>query len=109
MSAQPRHPQIQAPQHRVSERRRQRLGRSAQRQDHVLHPVREIGQLLEPESGRAPLQRVQPAGEIVEAGPLGRLLLQLHQVARDALVDLLRLVDEAGQELLEEWVHQRTS
>ena len=107
--AQPRHPRVERLEHRVGERRRQRLGRTAQRQDRVLHPVREIGQLVEAQRRRAAFQSVQAAGEIVEARALRRRVLQLDQIARDAFVDLLRLVDESGQQLLEKWIHHRFS
>ena len=107
--AEPRHPAVERLEDRVGQRSRQRLRRATQGKDHVLHAVGEVGQLLEPERGRAALQRVKPARQLVEAGALRRRFLQLHQAARDAVVDLLRLVDESGEQLFEQRIHQRLS
>ena len=106
--AQMRHPGVQRLQQRVGERAGQRGGLAPQRQHRVLHAVRQLRQLGEPERRGAALQGVQPPREIVESQPLVRLL-QLDEVIRDALDDLLALVDEPRQELLHHRIKHRAS
>ena len=93
------HPHVERLEERVRQGPRERHGLVAEREEGVLHAVRELGEVGEAQRGRASLERMQAAGEVVEARFVSRLL-QLDQMLGDAIDDLLRLVDESGEELL---------
>ena len=55
-----------------------------QRRNHVFHQVRDVGKLVEAQGGRAPLERVQPARQVLEGARRQRRplsFLQLQQIA----------------------------
>src|SRR5262249_12240292 len=62
----------------------------------------------EGEGGGASLERVQPAGEVVEARLVVRLL-QLDEVLGDPFGDLLALVEEPREQLLHHRIKHRAS